>query len=185
MVHRTTDELAAAVPYFRGAPADVGRVELIVRRPRLGTREVLDVGELTLEEGLAGDTWIKRGSKRTTDGSAHPDMQLNVMSARAIEVIAADRERWPLAGDQLYLDLDISHDNLPAGSQLTLGGAVIEVTAIPHTGCHKFVARFGKEAMRFVNSAVGSSLRLRGLNARVVTPGTVYTGDKVVVSRPG
>ena len=146
---------------------------------------MLDEARLTLEEGLVGDTWIQRGSKRTADGSAHPDAQLNVMSARAIEVIAADRERWPLAGDQLYLDLDISHDNLPAGSRLALGDAVIEVTEIPHTGCAKFVQRFGKEAMRFVNSDVGSSLRLRGLNARVVTPGTVRTGDKVVVSRPG
>ncbi len=183
-MHRTTCELTEALSYFRGAPADGGRLALIVRRPAENEREVLAEGELTLSEGLAGDTWNQRRSRRTPDGSPHPDCQLNVMNARAIEIIAGHRERWPLAGDQLYLELDISEDNLPAGTRLAIGSAVIEVTEIPHTGCAKFVERFGKEAMQFVNSATGRALRLRGLNARVVTPGTIRTGDTIAVTRP-
>ena len=101
------------------------------------------------------------------------------MSARAVEAVAGDRERWPLAGDQLYVDLDLSVDNLPAGTRLAVGEAVLEMTAEPHTGCGKFSARFGSEAIKFVNKSPGRELRLRGVNARVVTPGTVRVGDAV------
>ena len=160
-----------------------------MRRPAPGEREVLDEGELDLAVGLVGDSWSQRGSSRTADGGPHPDMQLNVMSAAMVAFLAGDPARRALAGDQLYLDLDLSHDNLPVGSRLTIGdpavrGAVIEVTEPPHTGCAKFVERFGAEAMRFVNGRVGRPLRLRGLNARVVVPGRVRPGDPVRVTRP-
>ena len=177
--HLTTDELTAALDHLRDAPADVGRVELVVRRPSLGEREVLDEGALDPEEGLVGDTWKTRGSGRTADGSAHPDMQLNVINARLSSLVAVDPDRRALAGDQLHVDLDLSEDNLPPGTQLALGSAVIEVTDQPHTGCAKFVERFGGDAMRFVNSPVGRALRLRGLNARVVQAGTVRPGDQI------
>ncbi len=183
VAHATPEQLDAALAHVRAAPRDLGTVELIVRRPATDEREVLDVGELDPEVGLVGDTWIARGSRRTDDGSAHPDMQLNVMNARAIAALAPDRERWALAGDQLYLDLDISHDNLPAGTRLALGDAVIEVTDQPHTGCAKFSHRFGPDAVRWVNSPDGKQLRLRGLNARVVVPGTVRRGDTITVRR--
>ncbi len=150
-----------------------------MRRPAEDEREVLDEGELDLAEGLVGDTWQFRGSSRTPDGGPHPDMQLNVINARAAALVAADTDRRVLAGDQLHLDLDLSADNLPAGTRLALGSAVIEVTDQPHTGCQKFSARFGVDALRFVNSPEGKALRLRGLNARVVVPGTVRTGDTV------
>ena len=178
--HLTTAELEAGLDEIERAPSSVGVVELIVRRPAEGEREVLEEGTLDLAEGLLGDTWSVRGSKRTPDGSANPDMQLNVMGARVVDLVAAgDRERWALAGDQLYVDLDLSEANLPPGTRLALGSAVIEVTAEPHTGCAKFVARFGAEAHRFVNTATHRHLRLRGLNAKVVEPGTVRRGDAI------
>ena len=177
--HLTTEELKAGMERVRLSPKDEGVLELIVRRPRVDEREVLEEGRLSLVEGLVGDSWKERGSSRTPDGSPHPDMQLNVMNARVLALVAQDRERWRLAGDQLIIDLDLSDENLPAGTRLSLGSAVIEVTDQPHTGCHKFVARFGLDAMRFVNSPAGKRLRLRGLNARVVQPGVIRAGDVV------
>lgn len=175
--HLTAAELEAGLAEIRRSPKDDGPLELIVRRPRVDGREVLTEGELHPSEGLVGDSWKERGSSRTADGSAHPEMQLNIINARAIALVAQGRERWPLAGDQLYLDLDLSGENLPPGTRLALGGAVIEVTAQPHTGCKKFVSRFGVEAMKFVNSEVGRRLNLRGINARVVRPGLIRVGD--------
>jgi hypothetical protein len=177
--HRTTEELEAGLEYICRSPKDGGTLALIVRRPAVGAREVLEQGELNLREGLVGDNWATRGCSLTADGSPHPEMQLNVMNARVIALVAQERERWPLAGDELYVDLDLSETNLPPGTRLELGSAVIEVTAQPHTGCRKFVQRFGRDAVRFVNSPVGKQLRLRGLNAKVVQPGTIRVGDLV------
>jgi hypothetical protein len=179
MRHLALEELHAALPLIRQSPRDEGTLDLIVRRPRVDAREVLDVGELDGREGLVGDTWGVRGSSRTPDGSPHRDMQLNVINSRLIGFVAQDRARWPLAGDQLYVDLDLSADNLPPGTRLALGTAVIEVTPEPHLGCGKFVARFGVDAMKFVNSTLGRQLRLRGLNAKVVTPGVIRVGDVI------
>lgn len=176
--HLTTGELEAGLEEIRRSPRDGGLIEMIVRRPRTDEREVLTEGELDLSDGLVGDSWKSRGSSRTPDGSAHPEMQLNVMNSRVIALVARERGRWPLAGDQLYLDLDLSEENLPAGTRLALGTAVIEVTAQPHTGCKKFVSRFGLEAMKFVNSDLGRRLRLRGLNAKVVEPGVIRVGEQ-------
>ena len=132
-----TRELEAAVDHFRSAPADVGMLDLVLRRPAVGEREVLAEAELTFAEGVAGDTWKDRGSRRTADGSPHPDMQLNVMNARLGRFIAIDPDRMALAGDQLYVDFDISEANAPAGTRLAIGTAVIEVTDQPHTGLHQ------------------------------------------------
>jgi hypothetical protein len=175
--HLTMSELEAGLDEIRRAPKDEGVLQLIVRRPRIEEREVLEKGELHPAEGLIGDCWKTRGSSRTTDGSANPDMQLNIMNARVAALVAQDRDRWQLAGDQLYIDMDLSAENLPAGTQLAIGSAVIEVTPPPHTGCKKFVSRFGLDAMKFVNSAVGRELHLRGINARVVQPGLIRVGQ--------
>jgi hypothetical protein len=175
--HLTTGDLEAGLEHIRRAPKDHGVLELIVRRPRVGERETLDEGELSLREGLVGDTWRTRGSTRTSDGSSHPDMQLNIMNSRVVSLAAQARDRWALAGDQLYLDMDLSADNLPPGTRLALGSAVLEVTAQPHTGCQKFVARFGLEAMQWVNSPLGRQLHLRGINAKVVQAGVIRVGD--------
>jgi hypothetical protein len=180
-MHKTTDEIVAGAEEIRRSPRGAGTVELIVRRPAVGEREVLDEAELDPVVGLVGDTWKDRSSTRTGDGLPHPDMQLNVMNARAVALFAGSRDRWPLAGDQFYVDLDLSAEALPAGTRLQLGTAVIEVTDQPHRGCPKFSARFGADALRFVNSEVGVALNARGINARVVTPGVVRAGDAVQV----
>jgi hypothetical protein len=179
MRHLDRAELDAGLPAIRSAPSDGGTVELIVRRPAGGEREVLPVGELDPAVGLVGDTWIERGSRRTPDGSPHPDMQLNLMNARVSALLAVDPDRRPLAGDQLHVDLDLSSQNLPPGTRLALGTAVIEVTDQPHNGCAKFADRFGAEAARWVNSPEGRQLHLRGINARVVQAGSVRTGDEI------
>ena len=175
--HLTKDELEAGLDEIRLSPKNEGLLELIVRRPEIEQREVLEEAELRVDQGLVGDNWTKRKSSRTVDGSPHPEMQLNIMNARVVALVAQDKERWSLAGDQLFLDLDLSKNNLPAGTRLSLGTAIIEVTAPPHTGCHKFVSRFGVEAMKFVNSPVGMALCLRGINARVVQSGVIKVGQ--------
>ena len=176
-MHLTTDELEAGLEEIRRSPANQGVLELIVRRPSTGDRELLEEAQLDLTEGLVGDNWSSRGSRDTEDGSAHPEMQLNIMNARAAALVAQDRDRWPLAGDQLYLDLDLSTASLPPGTRLALGSAVIEVSEVPHTGCKKFVERFGLDAMKFVNSGIGRGLNLRGINAKVVEAGVIRVGD--------
>jgi hypothetical protein len=178
-LYRDAATLEASVETIRLAPATEGTLELIVRRPGVGEREVLGEATLDVEEGLVGDTWRARGSSRTENGSAHPGMQLALMNARVIAAIAGDRDRWPLAGDQLYVDLDLSPENLPPGTRLAVGSAVLEVTAVLHTGCAKFTERFGHAAIRFVNSHTGRALRLRGMYTRVVEPGRIRAGDLV------
>ncbi len=170
-------ELEAGLDEIRQAPKDEGILALIVRRPQVDEREVLEVGTLDSAEGLVGDNWHRRGSAKTADGSAYLETQLNIMNTRVINLIAQNKTRWPLAGDQLYLDLDLSQANLPPETRLALGSAIIEVTAEPHTGCQKFVQRFGVDAMKFVNSPLGRDLNLRGINAKVVQPGVIRVGD--------
>lgn len=173
----TMEELEAGLEAIRQSPKDQGLLELIVRRPATDERELLVEGQLDLVEGLVGDDWMRRGSSGTPDGSSHPDMQLTIMNSRAIALITQDKARWPLAGDQLYIDMDLSVDNLRPGTRLALGTAVIEVTAQPHTGCKKFSSRFGLDALKFVNSPTGKQLHLRGINARVVQTGQIRVGD--------
>jgi hypothetical protein len=177
--HLTMEELEAGLDEIRQSPQDEGVLRLIVRRPQTDEREVLEEGELHPVEGLVGDSWKMRGSSRTADGSPHPDTQLNIMNARVAALVAQDKDRWQLAGDQLYIDMDLSEENLPPGTQLAIGSAVIEVTPLPHTGCKKFVSRFGLDAMKFVNSSLGRELHLRGVNARVIQPGMIRVGQVV------
>jgi hypothetical protein len=175
--HLTMAELVAGLADIRQSPKDEGPLRLIVRRPKAGQREVLDEGALDLDEGLVGDTWRARAIARAADGVPYLLTQLNIMNARVIALVAGPTERWPLAGDQLFIDIDLSDDNMPAGTRLALGSAVIEVTQEPHTGCQKFLTRFGVDAVKFVNSDLGRRLHLRGVNARVVRPGVIRVGD--------
>jgi hypothetical protein len=176
-IYLTMAELEAGWEKICQAPQDAGVLELIVRRPQVEEREVLQEAELDLDAGLIGDRWGQRGSSSSGEGVANPETQITVMNARVIALVARTRDRWPLAGDQLYLDMDLSVANLPPGTQLALGSAVIEVTAKPHTGCHKFLARFGREAVQFVNSPRGRELQLRGIHAKVIQPGVIRAGD--------
>lgn len=171
--HLSSAELELALPELRNTPADEGRLEMLVRRPGEDGREQLQVGQLSVTAGLEGDCWI--------EGRANPECQLTLMNSRAADLVAAgDRSRWELAGDQLYVDFDISDANLPAGTRVQIGAdAVIEVTAEPHTGCAKFISRFGLDAMKFVNSPTGRLLNLRGINTKVITGGTIRVGDRL------
>jgi hypothetical protein len=173
----STDELEQGLDHILRSPKDNGALELIVRRPDVDGREVLTDGQLDTEQGLIGDNWLARGSRHTPDGSADPEMQLNVMNSRVAALVADDPGRRHLAGDQLYLDMDLSDENLPPGTQLELGDAIIEITEPPHTGCKKFAARFGNDAVVFVNSGLGKKLNFRGINARVVKSGSIKNGD--------
>jgi hypothetical protein len=175
--HPSNEELEAGLDNVRRAPANGGELQMIVRRPKTEEREVIDEAELCTDLGLVGDNWKARGYRKTADGSAHPDMQLNIMGARAATLVAHSRDGWHLAGDQLFVDMDLSDANLPPGTRLRLGEALIEVTAQPHLGCKKFVARFGMDSMKFVNSEVGKSLHLRGINAKVIESGKIRVGD--------
>ncbi|MDH4018771.1 MAG: hypothetical protein OEU84_04150 [Xanthomonadales bacterium] len=179
MRHLTQLELTAGLDKILETPKDRGTLVLIVRRPGTDQREVLDQGQLDPAYGLQGDNWLTRGSRATSDGSAHPEMQINIMNSRVTALVAQDPKRWALAGDQLYIDMDLSPENLPAGTKLSIGSAVLEVTSPPHTGCKKFVARFGRDAMIFVNTGIGKELNFRGINAKVVQPGTIQTDDIV------
>ncbi len=177
--HLTTEELEAGLENIRQSPKDKGILDMIVRRPQIEAREILSAGKLDLIDGLEGDNWKARGSSSTHDKSAHPEMQINIMNSRVIALLAQEKERWQLAGDQLFIDMDLSAENLPAGTKLSIGEAILQVTAEPHAGCKKFTARFGLEAMKFVNSALGKELHLRGVNAKVIQAGTIRVSDSV------
>ena len=173
------DREFAASPGPSGRPDDLGRLEAIVRRPAVDVREVLDAGRLDLEVGLQGDTWTHRGSPRMADFGPDPDAQVTLMSVRVLAAIEPDPARWPLAGDQLLVDLDLAVASLPPGTLLAIGDAVLEVTASPHTGCAKFSARFGSDALRWINSPEGREARRRGMNTRVAEGGAIRVGDTI------
>lgn len=178
VTHLTRAELEAGLDAVRLAPRDNGALEMIVRRPNIGERELLEIGELDVVHGLIGDTWKTRHNRHAADGMPDPETQVTIMGSRAAALVARDKTRWSLAGDQLFLDMDLALENLPARTRIELGTAVLEVTEPPHTGCGKFVERFGVEAMKFVNSPTGRALCLRGINAKVVRNGVVRVGDR-------
>lgn len=163
----------------RAAPPDGGPVELIVLRTGPGERSVVTEAVIDVDEGVVGDNWRTRGSTSRPDGSANPDAQVTIMSTRVLAAIEPDRSRWPLAGDQLLVDADLSIQNLPAGTRVAVGGAVLEISETPHTGCSQFSARFGSDALRWINAPVGRELRMRGVNTRVVRGGAVRVGDRL------
>ncbi|HYI74145.1 MAG TPA: MOSC domain-containing protein [Gaiellaceae bacterium] len=175
-LHVPRESLDPHMAALRSLSTDAGTLELIVVRPVEGERETPETGELTIEEGLVGDRWQPR-----MDADGRPDRhnQLTIASSRLLELIA-ETDRWPLAGDNLVVDMGLDKESLPAGTRLQIGDtAIVEISEEPHTGCAKFSARFGSDALKFINSPEGRELRLRGTNARVIVPGTVSTGDAV------
>ena len=177
--HLSLQELTDGLPEILGSPKDRGVLKAIVVRPETDARASLRECELSPEGGVHGDNWAKGCWMSLPDGRPHPDVQVTLMNARTIALIAKDAARWPLAGDNLYVDLDLSEGNLPPGTRLAIGSALLEITAVPHKGCKKFAARFGVDATRFVNSRDGLRLHLRGIYARIVEPGAVAVGDLV------
>jgi hypothetical protein len=175
----TMTELEAGLLELARSPKDRGILEMIVSRPAIDQRLVMERGELHLDVGLQGDNWLARGSQSTPDGSAIRDAQIAIMNSRVIQLLAQDRSRWSLAGDQIFVDMDLSEANLPAGQRLAIGMAVLEISARPHTGCEKFTSRFGLDAFRFVNSPEARRMRRRGVYARVIQAGTICVGNMV------
>ncbi|HEV2954443.1 MAG TPA: MOSC domain-containing protein [Candidatus Dormibacteraeota bacterium] len=179
MAIRSAPELEAGLSRIREAPVDGGRLDLIVRRPAVDQRESVEAAVLDPHDGLVGDGWRVRGSKHTSDGSAHPGCQITLMNSRAAQLIAGSQDRWPLSGDQLFVDLSLGAATLPPGTRLSIGEAVLEISDMPHRGCSKFAARFGHDALRFVNTQAGLELNLRGIYARVIAGGWVRQGDEL------
>ena len=177
MNYTSSQELQSNLDNILESPKNNGVLKMISRRPGVNLREVLNTGELSLTDGLIGDSWKERGSRHTPNKTAHPEMQLNIMNARVIALIAREEPNWSLAGDQLFIDMDLSGENLPAGTKLAFGSAEIEITSIPHNGCGKFKERFGSDALKFVNSELGKEHHFRGLNAKVIKPGIINKGD--------
>ena len=184
MEYRSLADLNDELDRIRQSPADDGRVRLIVRRPEIDAREVLEEATLDTELGLIGDNWRVKHSSATPEGEPDWRGQVTVTNWRGMLHIAGSEDRVPLAGDQLYVDLDIGYESLPAGTRLSIGTAVLEVTDKPHRGCAKFRHRFGPDALQFVNTGEGLLLRLRGINTRILQTGVVRVGDQVGVRRP-
>ena len=170
--YRTKDELLAGLENVRRSPRETGTLEMIVARPAVDDRAILDVAELDVDRGLVADRW-SQGSR------PNPNSMLTVMNSRAADLVAGDRAGWALAGDQLFADFDLSPENIPPGTRLAIGSAVIEVSDQPHLGCEKFAARFGQVAREFANSPEGTALNIRGINTRVVRSGSIQVGDAV------
>lgn len=183
-VHATEEQLAFGLNQITAAPKIDGTLELIVARPQSGQRVVLERGALTPEGGLSGDRWQADSWRKFPDGTPDPAVQITLMNARCIALVAGDREFWPLAGDNLFVDLDLSRENLPLGTRLLIAGAILEIAKPPHNGCWKFEGRFGSAALAFVNSPEGKKLRLRGVHARVVQGGSIAVGERIGVQRP-
>jgi MOSC domain-containing protein YiiM len=171
------ESLENGLPEIRKSPLNHGTLQLIVRRPEVDQREELSTAELNTTEGLVGDNWKAKPSSSMPNGEPHPAKQITLMNSRAIAVIAVEKERWKLAGDQLYVDMNLGYDNLPPGSRLSIGNVILQVSEPPHRGCKKFAERFGQDAMRFVNSDAGRELNLRGINAVVIQGGSISVGD--------
>jgi MOSC domain-containing protein YiiM len=177
--HLTRAELEAGLPHIIASPAADGVLEAIVIRPEHGVRRMVASAEISLAGGVHGDHWAKGCWKSTEDGRPHPDVQICIMNARCIALIAQERGNWAPAGDNLFIDMDLTPENLPAGQRLAVGSAVIEITAVPHAGCQAFINRYGRDACVFVNTGEGKRLRLRGIYARVVKDGEIAVGDRV------
>lgn len=175
--HLSMEQLKAGLPDILQSPADNGKVEAVVVRPQSNERIDVETCQVSLAGGLEGDHWAKGCWKMTEDGSPHPDVQICIMNSRCINLIAGERANWPAAGDNLFVDLDLTPENLPPGQRLQVGSTVIEITDTPHKGCAKFVERYGRDATAFVNVGDGDKYKLRGIYARVVQDGAINVGD--------
>lgn len=179
MTHVTTAIIEKQLPYVEASPKDNGVIKLIVVRPKTNKRQILDSCFISYEKGMEGDNWTLGCWKTTEDGSPHPDVQIAITNYRIHEIFSnLDKDR-ALAGDNLFVDLDLSERNLKAGDRLALGSAIIKITSVPHNGCGKFKERFGIDALKFVNSPIGKQMHLRGIYAKVIQNGIVSVNDTI------
>ena len=177
--HLSTPDLVAGLEQIRNSPKNQSVLDMIVSRPEEDAREIMELADLDVVVGLVGDTWQDRPSASSGDGKAHPDMQITLMNSRVADLVAQSKERWPMSGDQLFADLDLSKTNVPPGTRISVGKAVLEATDQPHTGCKKFASRFGVDALKFISSPATEVLQLRGINLKVVEGGEIKPGDIV------
>src|SRR5688572_8480293 len=177
--HLSPEEVEEGVQNIKQAPKDSGSLQMIVRRPAVDGREMVTKAKLDTSLGLEGDNWKDRGSSHTSDNSADPEAQITLMNSRVIDLLTNEKELWQLAGDQLFVEIDLSVDNLPPLSKIQIGSAILEISAKPHTGCKKFSGRFGIEALEFISTPLGKSLRMRGVNAKVIQSGEIQVGNTV------
>lgn len=177
--YRTETEILEGFEAVRNSPSDQGLLEAIVIRPVSNERRSLQQCRLSPEGGTEGDSWAKGCWLKLPDGRPHPDVQICLMNSRMIHLVAGERDRWELAGDNLFVDLNLSRENLPTGQRLQIGECVLEITAQAHNGCAKFRQRFGPSALSFVNSPTGKQFRLRGVYAKVIQAGDVRVGDQI------
>lgn len=175
----TLEHLQTQLNHIQESPKDTGSVLLIVRRPATEERELISQGRLIPTSGLEGDNWRERGSTSMPDGSANPEAEITLMNVRVIQALTPDETRWALAGDQFFVDFDLSEENIPAGTRLAIGSAIVEVSSLPHNGCKKFSARFGVDALKFISMAENKPLRMRGINAKIIQAGEVKQGDLI------
>lgn len=175
--HKTMEELKAGLPEILKSPQDNGEVKAVVVRPGSCERNMVPSCDVSLEGGVLGDHWAKGCWKTTDDGEPHPDVQICIMNSRCIELIAGDQSNWAPAGDNLFVDMDLSPENLPPGQRVAVGSAIIEITDTPHKGCQKFIDRYGRDACVFVNLGDGDKYKLRGIYARTFEAGTISVGD--------
>lgn len=181
--HLSREELMAGLPHILAAPKDEGALKAIMVRPQSEARQDVDSIHVSLAGGVEGDHWAKGCWMSTEDGKPHPDVQICIMNARCIDLIAGGRDNWAPAGDNLFIDMDLTPDNLPPGTRIAVGAAVLEITATPHNGCAKFIERYGRDACVFVNTGEGKRYRLRGIYGRVIQDGRVSVGDTVTKLR--
>lgn len=177
--HLSETEIMAGLEQVRQSPQDNGSLNAIVIRPATDDRIRLEQCRLSPEGGTEGDAWAQGCWLSLPDGRPHPDVQICIMNSRMIDLVAGDKDRWEQAGDNLFVDLDLSRENLRAGEQLRIGECVIEITEQSHNGCSKFSQRFGPAALKVVNSPMGKALRLRGIYAKVIKAGDVCVGDLI------
>ena len=175
----TLEHLQTQLNHIQESPKDTGSVLLIVRRPATEERELISQGRLIPASGLEGDNWRERGSTSMPDGSANPEAEITLMNTRVIQALTQDETRWALAGDQFFVDFDLSEENIPAGTRLALGSAIVEVSPLPHNGCKKFSERFGVDALKFISMAENKPMRMRGINAKIIQAGDVKQGDLI------
>jgi len=172
-------QLNLGLDHIQNSPNDDGVLEMIVIRPGENERVVLDKSLVSSKLGVHGDNWAIKCWKTLPDGSPHPEVQIAITNSRSIGLLAQDKARWSLAGDNLYVDFNLSDENLRAGQRLAIGTAILEITTHAHNGCKKFNARFGADAVKFVNSPIGKKLHLRGIYAKVVQDGVIQVGDRI------
>ncbi|MBN8583174.1 MAG: MOSC domain-containing protein [Anaerolineae bacterium] len=175
----TLEHLQTQLNHIQESPKDNGSVLLIIRRPATEEREIITQGRLIPASGLEGDNWRERGSTSMPDGSANPEAEITLMNTRVIQALTQDETRWALAGDQFFVDFDLSEENIPAGTRLAIGSAIVEVSPLPHNGCKKFSARFGVDALKFISMAENKPMRMRGINAKIIQVGDVKQGDLI------